>query len=281
MLSQLITNEHSKISKWEARLCPMLDTTIAQSLPFFYFLIQRLNDDTPDFSELGKIGKSGAITKAAWIAEKKLLRYFYMSSDADALHSVATILDLRFKIDYFRRAGWTISQINEMNGQAPDLWNLLYKPNQKGVRKSTDNERPQPGSSSVVDMLWFVVSSASQSANENEISIDEFELYLQEPLVLNSNFSCSLPEWWKKKEEKFPNLSHMGNDILAIPATSVPVERQFAGLVDIITPVRASLHAEAIQMLHEALSRSKMHVDSLYDKRFSVKNGEETSFQIT
>ncbi len=121
-----------------------------------------------------------------------MLKYLYL------------VLDPRFKIDYFRRAGWTISQINEMKGQATELWNLLYKPNQRGVRKSTDNERPQPGSSSVVDMLWSVVSSASQSANANEIvSIDEFELYLQEPLVLNSNFSCSLPEWWKEKEEKF------------------------------------------------------------------------------
>lgn len=72
--------------------------TIAQSLSFFYLLIQRLNgylditnvDETPDFSELGKKGKSGVITKAAWITEKKLLKYLYMSSDADALHSVAT-----------------------------------------------------------------------------------------------------------------------------------------------------------------------------------------------
>jgi hypothetical protein len=72
--------------------------TIAQSLPFFYLLIQRLNgyldvknlDETPDFSKLEKQGKSGVITKAAWLAKKKLLKYFYMSSDADAIHSVAT-----------------------------------------------------------------------------------------------------------------------------------------------------------------------------------------------
>jgi hypothetical protein len=161
-------------------------------------------------------------------------------------------LDPRFKVDYFRQAGWPSSQIDEIKGQATELWNLLYKPNRRGVRKNTDNERPQPGSSSVVDMLWSVVSSASQPANGNEIVyIDEFELYLEEPLVLNCNFGCSLPEWWKEKEEKFPNLSQMANDILAIPATSVPVERQFAGLVDVVTPLRASLHADTIQMLHE------------------------------
>ena len=43
----------------------------------------------------------------------------------------------------------------------------------------------------------------------------------------------------------------MAYDVLAIPATSVPVERQFYGLVDIITPNRLSLNVESIQKLHE------------------------------
>ncbi len=40
-------------------------------------------------------------------------------------------------------------------------------------------------------------------------------------------------------------------DLLAIPATSVPVERRFSDLNDIITPSRSSLAAETIQIIHE------------------------------
>jgi hypothetical protein len=43
----------------------------------------------------------------------------------------------------------------------------------------------------------------------------------------------------------------MAIDVLAIQATSVPSERKFAGLVDIITPNRSSLNSSSIQMVHE------------------------------
>jgi hypothetical protein len=86
---------------------------------------------------------------------------------------------------------------------------------------------PQPESSLVVDMLWPVFSSASQSANVNEIFyIDEFQLLLEKPLVLKSNLNFSLPERWKEKEEKSPCLSDMANDIIAFPATLVDIGSQ-------------------------------------------------------
>ncbi|KAK4037556.1 hypothetical protein OUZ56_029588 [Daphnia magna] len=43
----------------------------------------------------------------------------------------------------------------------------------------------------------------------------------------------------------------MAMDILAIPATSVPVEREFSCLADIITPNRANLNPATIETLHE------------------------------
>lgn len=79
-------------------MCNARYPTIAQALPFFYLLLQRLNcylgvqnlNETPNFSELEKKGKSDAITNAAWLGKRKLLKYFYMASSADAIHSVAT-----------------------------------------------------------------------------------------------------------------------------------------------------------------------------------------------
>ena len=50
---------------------------------------------------------------------------------------------------------------------------------------------------------------------------------------------------------EYRHLSRMARDILAIPATSIPIERRFSNLVDIVTPNRATLGAEMIQVLHE------------------------------
>jgi len=43
----------------------------------------------------------------------------------------------------------------------------------------------------------------------------------------------------------------MAMDILPIPATSVPIERRFSDLTDIVTPNRANLKKKTIQMIHE------------------------------
>jgi hypothetical protein len=43
----------------------------------------------------------------------------------------------------------------------------------------------------------------------------------------------------------------MAMDVLAIPATSVPIERDFSGLVDLITPNRANLTSDSIEIVHE------------------------------
>ncbi|RXW11685.1 hypothetical protein EST38_g14171 [Candolleomyces aberdarensis] len=53
--------------------------------------------------------------------------------------------------------------------------------------------------------------------------------------------------WWKLHATSFPVLSRMARDILAIPATSVSVERTFSKSRRICTDLRSSLQAETIR----------------------------------
>ncbi|CAB4437317.1 unnamed protein product [Rhizophagus irregularis] len=55
---------------------------------------------------------------------------------------------------------------------------------------------------------------------------DELEAYLNEP---PANFDMDILAFWKVHENKFPNLSKVARDFLAIPGTSVSVEQVFSG----------------------------------------------------
>lgn len=74
----------------------------------------------------------------------------------------------------------------------------------------------------------------------------ELEQYLDEPLFpLNG----SILDWCKVNSPKYPTLSRMARDILAILVTSVPSECAFSTGGRIIDDQRASLDAETVEAL--------------------------------
>jgi len=55
--------------------------------------------------------------------------------------------------------------------------------------------------------------------------MDEFELYLSDPLLPRSSSSTfDILAWWNENTLKYPSVALMARDILAIPMTSVPSE---------------------------------------------------------
>ncbi len=53
-------------------------------------------------------------------------------------------------------------------------------------------------------------------------------------------------DYWKINSDRFPNLSRMARDYLAVPGTSTPSERAFSGGRQLITDFRCSLSGETI-----------------------------------
>ncbi|GES96419.1 zinc finger BED domain-containing protein RICESLEEPER 2-like [Rhizophagus clarus] len=94
------------------------------------------------------------------------------------------------------------------------------------------------------DGLVYVIATTHMSKKRKTSFIDELEVYLNEP---PENFDMNVLAFWKVHENKFPNLSKMAKDFLAIPGTSVPVERVFSGGTDLITQRRCSLNLEIIR----------------------------------
>ena len=72
----------------------------------------------------------------------------------------------------------------------------------------------------------------------------EYNIYISMPL---SDENIDPLEWQKDHEAKFPNLSRMARDYLAIPATSVPSEESFSIGKNLITDKRNRLAGKTIR----------------------------------
>jgi len=75
---------------------------------------------------------------------------------------------------------------------------------------------------------------------------EEITLYLKEDQIL-INESPLLS--WKEKQKRFPILSMIAQDLLAVPATSTPCERIFSKAGIIINTKRSLLASKSANML--------------------------------
>jgi len=68
--------------------------------------------------------------------------------------------------------------------------------------------------------------------------MSEVDIYLEEKVELPQ---VDPIEWWRTYESRFPNLSRMARDYLAIPATSVPSEHCFSIAGNVLTKRRSAM----------------------------------------
>ncbi|CAD6883973.1 unnamed protein product [Tilletia caries] len=73
----------------------------------------------------------------------------------------------------------------------------------------------------------------------------QLHIYLQEPAIKSNVASDSL-RYWAVNEGRFPSLSAMARDLLAIPATSVPSEATFSRGGEVITKRRNRLNGTTV-----------------------------------
>ncbi len=90
--------------------------------------------------------------------------------------------------------------------------------------------------------------------------IFELNQYLIEPIL---PMELDILEWWKSSQRRFPNLSRMARDILAVQATSVPSEELFSSAGDMISKKRTRLSHQTVQV--------KLCLESWFKNGFSLK----------
>ena len=73
---------------------------------------------------------------------------------------------------------------------------------------------------------------------------EELNDYLKDPITISDPLS-----WWKTYECKFPRLSKLVKNYLAVPTTSVPSERIFSAAGITVTKLRASLDRSTVDQI--------------------------------
>ena len=82
-----------------------------------------------------------------------------------------------------------------------------------------------------------------ESDDEEE---DEVDVYYN---LKAAKFGINPLFWWKNNEKKFPILSKLSKEYFGISATSVPSERLFSDVGNVITNKRSSLKPEKVEKL--------------------------------
>lgn len=99
------------------------------------------------------------------------------------------------------------------------------KPALPSAQNKETTEQCLPPKAKSQRMLDFLVDGPSDKHEESEVSA-----YLREYVNTDDEDPIS---WWKQNSTKYPRLSVLARRYLAIPATSVPLEKIFssAGLI--------------------------------------------------
>ncbi|CAG8695432.1 1162_t:CDS:2, partial [Rhizophagus irregularis] len=191
--------------------------------------------------KMNKNKTSNNIALAANAAWNKLYEYYNKASEET--HYIATILDPRWKIKYFK--DWEDGEngddnlyyknAKEMFTRKFDEYHSIYYPVSGTLNNNLDEDEDSE------DSLFPV---PKQFRNNN--GHDELNSYFNstpEPGTIN------VLEWWKGHKSNYPTLAKMARNYLSIPATSAPVERLFSESGNLITPERNRLRSDIIHAI--------------------------------
>ncbi|CAB4424046.1 unnamed protein product [Rhizophagus irregularis] len=192
--------------------------TLSSSIPVYNILLDHLekllDDKNKEYCTISEIRT--AITKGY---EK--LKTYYAKTDESHVYPIATILDPRMKLKYYLQQEWEQEYIDAAIKVIKDTYNKHY---QNDSLLNNSNLEVQENNQENFFSLFEIGNDSSEE--------DELDEYLRKPVA---------------HEATYPRLAAIARDYLAIPGTSVPVERIFSGGADLITKKRSSLGIETIR----------------------------------
>jgi hAT family C-terminal dimerisation region len=131
------------------------------------------------------------------------------------------------------------------------------------------------------DYSRFVKSQFKRHLMEEESveSKSEVAKYLAEPCDSGDDKCFDILAWWKVNASRYPILSLMAKDVLAMSVSTVPSESAFSTGGRILDPFRSSLSPKTVETLvccQNWLRSSNIHYD-MRDEMEDVENYDTTT----
>ncbi|XP_074336027.1 zinc finger BED domain-containing protein RICESLEEPER 2-like [Apium graveolens] len=217
------------------------------------------------------------------IGNKMQLIFDKYWEECNKLLTIAVIIDTRYKVaivSYAYRGIFDIHAEFHVDEICEFLLETFNEYSEKFASSGgfVDNSgNASFGSSSSVGGEWlgaFQDFIAINNLRENTRK-GELDEYLEEGLFLmEKEVKFDILHWWKLNGPKFPILTQMARDILAIPTSSVASKNSFSKCRRIITDTRSSLNDDSI----ETLMCVKDWLPELKDGNQSGKTSEDDIF---
>jgi hypothetical protein len=157
----------------------------------------------------------------------KLAEYYNLTSH---VFSICTLIDPRLKLEYYKNShAFGHENPEKLTEHLNNIYEIQYLKCSKIVTEddsiSSNDEN-------------FIRNVFKKRKLKN---VEEVALYLSEPVI---DLSDDPLLWWKNNQHKYPNLSRLARDFLAIPASSVPSECAFSSGRRLVSDFRCSLASE-------------------------------------
>jgi hypothetical protein len=186
----------------------------------------------------------------------------YWNRNYNMLLVIAAILDPRQKFDYldffYEKVCENLVDVNLSKNLARDCLYKYYRKYEEIVRTDINTTSQASGSSSVMNRSPVVLlgkrrleqefAQFSSQRRGTRIGRSELDAYLEEELVReDENFE--ILTWWKTNSNKYPVLSAMARDFLAIPVSTVSSESAFSLSGRILSDNRSSMTPQTLEAL--------------------------------
>ena len=181
------------------------------------------------------------------------MKYWGEPNKMNMLLLIAVVLDPRYKMGYMN---WTIDQLFDPE-KTNDGWVLKsrldislkllfdeYKSRKEGVENVPQQTHAEIPSYKNDPYGWnkFLQTTGLTSSNKSEL-----QKYLEEELEITTNLS--ILDWWKVNSGRFPILSNIARELLAMPVSTVASESAFSTRGRVLDPYRSSLSHQKVEAL--------------------------------
>ncbi|GKB05846.1 zinc finger BED domain-containing protein RICESLEEPER 2-like protein, partial [Tanacetum coccineum] len=201
------------------------------------------------------------ICEMAKAMKEKFDKYW---GECHLLMAIATVLDPRMKMWYVKfcykkiyPADVVADNAKEVSDALDHMFKEYVEMHDELVREAAIHKNRSCGGSTnsrsnedLVGSEWEEFGDFYKGADVEKCDKSELKMYLEEGLLeghWGTKFNAL--EWWNVHQLKYPILSKMAKDVLAIPISTVASEATFSAGGRVIDPYRSALKSSTVEML--------------------------------